>query len=79
VRYPNGIPQRWFERKLNKETDKYEWWFGSKFKGEKAEKKVWQEFTRNNSLFFSTAVQLNNEQLKTPFSWIYQLSYQAKR
>ncbi|APC06148.1 MULTISPECIES: ATP/GTP-binding protein [Polynucleobacter] len=70
VSYPNGRPQRWFERELNKESGKYEWWFGSKFKGDKAEKKVWQEFTRNNSLFFSTAVQLNNEQLKTPFGWI---------
>ncbi len=70
VAYPNGRPQRWFERELNKTTGKYEWWFGSKFKGEKAERKVWQDFTRNNSLFFSTAVQLNNEQLKTPFGWI---------
>ena len=53
VAYPNGRPQRWFERELNRQSGKYEWWFGSKFKGDKAEKKVWQEFTRNNSLFFS--------------------------
>jgi uncharacterized protein len=70
VAYPNGRPQRWFERQLNKETKKYEWWFGTKFKGDKSEKKVWSEFTRANALFFSTAIQLNNEQLKPAFNWI---------
>lgn len=70
VAYPSGRPQRWFERQFNKETEKYEWWFGAKFKGDKAEKKVWSEFTRSNSLFFSTAIQLNNEQLKPCFNWI---------
>lgn len=70
VAYPNGRPQRWFEREFIKETQKYEWWFGSKFKSEKAEKKVWSDFTRSNSLFLSTAIQLNNEQLKPCFNWI---------
>jgi uncharacterized protein len=70
VAYPSGRPQRWFERKFNFDTQKYEWWFGSKFRSEKSEKKIWSDFTRSNSLFLSTAVQLNNEQLKPCFNWI---------
>ncbi len=70
VAYPNNRPQRWFERELNPVSKKYNWWFGTKFKGDKAEKKVWSEFTRGNALFFSTAIQLNNEQLKPAFNWI---------
>ena len=72
VAYPKGRPQRWFEREYKTDTEKYEWWFGPNFKGERAEKKVWQDFTRSNSLFFSTAIQLNNEQLKPAFNWIAQ-------
>lgn len=72
VAYPKDRPQRWFEREYRSETETYDWWFGPNFKGEKTEKKVWQEFTRSNSLFFSTAIQLNNEQLKPAFSWVAQ-------
>src|ERR1700730_7265699 len=72
VAYPKGRSQRWFEREFHRDTGTYDWWFGPNFKGAKAEKKVWQEFTRSNSLFFSTAIQLNNEQLKPAFNWIAQ-------
>jgi uncharacterized protein len=72
VAYPKGRSQRWFEREFQHDTQTYDWWFGPNFKGERAEKKVWQEFTRSNSLFFSTAIQLNNEQLKPAFNWIAQ-------
>jgi hypothetical protein len=67
---PEGRSQRWFEREFQRDTQTYDWWFGPNFKGERAEKKVWQEFTLSNSLFFSTAIQLNNEQLKPAFNWI---------
>lgn len=72
VAYPLGRPQRWFEREYRAERQAYSWWFGPNFKGEKAEQKVWQEFTRSNALFFSTAIQLNNDQLRPAFSWIAQ-------
>jgi hypothetical protein len=72
VAYPKGRSQRWFEREFQHDTQTYDWWFGPNFKGERAEKKIWQEFTRSNSLFFSTAIQLNNEQLKPAFNWIAQ-------
>lgn len=72
VAYPHGRPQRWFEREYDPKTKSYDWWFGPNFKGERAERKVWQDFTRSNALFFSTAIQLNNDQLKPPFAWITQ-------
>jgi len=33
---------------------------------------VWQKATRQNGLFLSTAIQLNNEQLKPVFNWFQQ-------
>lgn len=72
VAYPHGRPQRWFEREYDPKTKSYDWWFGPNFKGERAERKVWQDFTRSNALFFSTAIQLNNDQLKPAFAWITQ-------
>jgi AAA15 family ATPase/GTPase len=72
VAYPRGRSQRWFEREFNPDTKSYKWWFGPNFKAERAERKVWQEFTRANALFLSTAIQLNNEQLKPVFTWITQ-------
>jgi len=64
--YPEGRTQKWFERNFDPETKKNIWYFGPKFTGRR---KVWQEATRNNALFLSTAIQLNNEQLKPVFNW----------
>lgn len=66
IAYPEGRPQRWFEREYDNVANKESWYFGSKFKGHKT---VLQETTRNNALFLSTAVQLNNEQLKPVYNW----------
>ncbi|MBI4493239.1 MAG: ATP-binding protein [Chloroflexi bacterium] len=72
VAYPQGRPQRWFEREYAPETGSQRWWFGPNFKAERAERKVWQDFTRDNALFLSTAIQLNNAQLRPAFTWITQ-------
>jgi AAA15 family ATPase/GTPase len=64
--YPEGRAQKWFERNYDPETRKDMWYFGPKFTGRR---KVWQEATRSNALFLSTAIQLNNEQLKPVFNW----------
>lgn len=68
IAYPEGRPQRRFEREFDATAGKEIWYFGSKFKGHKA---VLQETTRSNALFLSTAVQLNNEQLKPVYNWFY--------
>lgn len=72
VAYPQGRAQRWFEREFVAKTKIYKWWFGPNFKAERAERKVWQDFTRSNALFLSTAIQLNNAQLRPVFIWITQ-------
>ncbi len=66
IAYPEGRAQKWFERDFDPATQKETWYFGSKFTGRR---KVWQEATRSNALFLSTAIQLNNEQLKPVFNW----------
>jgi AAA15 family ATPase/GTPase len=68
--YPEGRAQRWFERDWNPATREDEYYFGSKFIGKK---KIWQDATRSNGLFLSTAIQLNNEQLKPVFYWFKNL------
>ncbi|MFZ1827702.1 MAG: ATP-binding protein [Candidatus Competibacteraceae bacterium] len=70
VAYPQGRGQRWFEREYDPKTNTQQWWFGPHFKADRAERKVWQEFTRANALFLSTAIQLNNAQLRPAFNWI---------
>lgn len=72
VAYPRGRSQRWFERAYVPESNSYEWWFGPYFKAKRAQRKVWQDNTRANALFLSTAIQLNNEQLKPVFTWLTQ-------
>lgn len=72
VAYPLNRAQRWFEREYDSATRTQRWWFGPNFNAERAERKVWQEFTRDNSLFLSTAIQLNNAQLRPAFNWITQ-------
>ena len=66
IAYPNGRPQRWFERKYNRKEKSYVWEIGSKLKGDHA---VWRNATRSNALFLSMAIQLNSEQLKPVFNW----------
>ena len=71
IAYPEGRPQRWFERsysELKNKKGEEIWYFGSKFKGRKS---VLQEATRSNALFLSTAVQLNNESLKPVYNWFH--------
>ena len=70
IAYPLGRPQRWFEREYKAEKNAADWWFGPNFKGERKQRQVWQNSTRSNALFLSTAVQLNNEQLRPVFDWI---------
>ena len=62
--YENHLPQKWFVR----ENDKYK--YSAKFKGEK---KTWENSTREDSLFLTTPIKLNSEQLKPIFNWFRML------
>ena len=66
IAYPKGHPQRWFTRIYNKKKKASEYKFSDYLTGQKS---VWQQATRSNALFLSTAVQLNSEQLKPVFNW----------
>jgi AAA15 family ATPase/GTPase len=64
--FPKSRPQRWFIRAFDEVKNEYEWDFSSFFTGKK---QTWKDSTRNNSLFLSTAVMLNSEQLKPVYDW----------
>jgi AAA15 family ATPase/GTPase len=66
-RSQRGPGQSWFERRLDPVTGKYDFQFSEKLAGAK---KLWQDATRPNALFLSTAVQLNSEMLHPLFDWI---------
>lgn len=64
--YPKGRMQRWFARDEQQEHPDAVWEMGDKLIGQK---QLWQESTRANALFLSTAVQLNSTQLQPVFDW----------
>ena len=57
--------EKWFERKNKQDS----WEFSSNFRGQLDS---WKEMTRPNSLFLTTAVQFNSEQLKPISDWFFQ-------
>jgi hypothetical protein len=64
--YQTGKPQKWFDREFDAKTGKESFQFGSHLTGQK---RAWQEATRPNALFLSTAVQLNSDQLRPLYTW----------
>ena len=59
--------QQWFTRKWDVQSQQDTYEFGSHLTGQR---KLWQEATRSNALFLSTAAQLNSETLTPVFRWI---------
>lgn len=68
ISYPLGRAQKWFHRVFDGETGKDVYKFSASFLGGR-QRHIWAAQTRSNALFFSTAIQLNNEQLQPAFSW----------
>lgn len=66
--YPFGRAQKWFHRVFDVEAGKDAYKFSTSFLGGR-QRNTWASQTRPNALFFSTAVWLNNEQLKPAFDW----------
>lgn len=63
--YKTARPTLVFSREFDGNKDVYE--FGTHLTGPK---KLWEETTRNNALFLSTAAQLNSEVLSPIFKWL---------
>jgi hypothetical protein len=68
IAYPLGRAQKWFHRVFDAEAGKDAYKFSTTFVGGR-QRQSWAAQTRPNALFFSTAIQLNNEQLKPAFDW----------
>ena len=68
IAYPLGRAQKWFHRVFDADADKDVYKFSTSFLGGR-QRQTWAAQTRPNALFFSTAIQLNNEQLKPAFDW----------
>jgi uncharacterized protein len=67
VVYQKGKGQTWFDRRWNHKSGEHDWApFSSHFKGSKD---TWKQATRPNALFLTTAIQLNNEQMKPLWHW----------
>ena len=64
--YPHGRPQRWIGRAWNQEKEAYDW---DRMNALVGQKQLWQDSTRPNALFLSTAVQLNCKQLEPVYDW----------
>ena len=64
--YPRGRSQNWLDRKFDQIAQQYTWGNTDKLTGTK---QLWQDATRPNALFLSTAIQLNNTQLQPVFDW----------
>lgn len=65
--YKSHKPQQWFNRYVDEKTGEDVFEYSSHFTGKR---KQWEELTRDNSLFLSTAVQWNSEQLLSVFSFL---------
>ncbi|MGR6431059.1 AAA family ATPase [Rhizobium sp. PAMB 3174] len=60
--YEKAKPQVWFSRTYNeKKKSRYDYTYSDYFLGSK---KVWENATRKETLFLTTAIQLNSDQLK---------------
>ena len=68
IAYPLGRAQKWFHRVFDVEAGKDAYKFSASFLGGR-QRQSWATQTRPNALFFSTAIWLNNEQLKPAFGW----------
>lgn len=65
--YRTAKPQQWFSRRFDEKTQNSVYEFSTHLTGPR---KLWQESTRSNALFLSTAAQLNSELLGPVFRWL---------
>ncbi|MBV1843463.1 AAA family ATPase [Photobacterium ganghwense] len=64
--YPNSRGQKWFHRVYSDKHQEEFWKFSDSFQGKK---NLWKDSTKKNSLFLSTAIQLNSDSLRPVYDW----------
>jgi len=69
--FPKAAKRTWFTRFLNEESDSYEWEYtdGKYLKASKDKMKLYIDTTRDNELFLSKIIQLNNKEAIPVFDW----------
>jgi hypothetical protein len=69
--FPKAAKRTWFTRFLNEESDSYEWEYtdGKYLNANKDKMKLYIETTRDNELFLSKIIQLNNKEAIPVFDW----------
>lgn len=65
--YRTAKPQQWFRRTFEQASQSSTYEFSTHLTGPR---KLWQETTRPNALFLSTAAQLNSEMIGPVFRWL---------
>lgn len=65
--YRTAKPQQWFSRRYDEKSQNSHYEFSAYLTGPR---KLWQETTRPNALFLSTAAQLNSDLLGPVFRWL---------
>lgn len=69
--YRTAKPQQWFSRRFDEKSQSSTYEFSTHLTGPR---KLWEESTRPNALFLSTAAQLNSELLGPVFRWLVEQS-----
>lgn len=67
---PRGRMRKLLERTFDPDTGREDWLFGPSVRGHK---EFWRSMTRPNSLFISTAAQLNSETFQPVVTWFQKL------
>lgn len=69
--FPKAAKRTWFTRFLNEESDSYEWEYtdGKYLNASKDKMKLYIDTTRDNELFLSKIIQLNNKEATPVFDW----------
>lgn len=65
--YESARAQTWFQRSYNDKQDKYSWKYSTKLVGKV---KIWEESTRIDTLFLTTARNLNSSMLSPIYNFI---------
>lgn len=69
--FPKAAKRTWFTRFLNEKSDSYEWEYtnGKYLNASKDKMKLYIDTTRDNELFLSKIIQLNNKEAIPVFDW----------
>lgn len=67
IAYPKGLPQKWFLREFNANSNSYTWELGPTLSRDRR----LEENTRENTLFVSTAAQFNHDKLLPVYQWFF--------